>query len=191
VEPAAALPVKIHGPDGKPVTGTWVTGISPDASDPPIEVTGDSCAAYHLDGKLRLMGFYEPTRKLFGSIALKSNETEPVTVTLGPGGAVKGRLVGEDGTPLAGVAVSLHHPARRLTELHDHVHRSRPVETDANGEFRIDDIIPGRKFRLLFNRGKTSFELVTKPAADRTAEPGKTTDAGELKLKPKTAPEGE
>jgi hypothetical protein len=184
VEPATALPVKIHGPDGKPLAGTWVTGISPDPSDPPDPVEGDSCVAYHLDGKPRLMVFYEPTKKLFGKLSLKGDEKEPVTVKLGPGGAVKGRLVGEDGKPLAGVAVSLHHPDRqRAEELRAHVHRLRPVETDAGGEFQITDVIPGVKFLLLFSRGKTRFAPVTKGAAVRTAEPGKTTALGELKLK--------
>jgi hypothetical protein len=67
--------------------------------------------------------------------------------------------------------------------LRDHIHRLRPVVTDANGEFQITDVIPGVKFVLLFSRGKTKFAPVTKGAAVRTTEPGKTTDMGELKLK--------
>jgi hypothetical protein len=190
LELATALPVKIRDADGKPVTGCWVTGMGPENWHLPTEVKDDACAAYHLEGEPRLMGFYEPTRKRFGSLALKGDEKEPMTVTLGPGGAMKGRLVGEDGKPLAGVAVALHHSARRIGELHDHIHRVRPVETDSNGAFRIDDIMPGRKFQLSFSRRKTSFEPVTGPAGTRTVEPGKTTDAGELRLKAKRRGDG-
>jgi hypothetical protein len=193
VELATALPVKIHGPDGKPLGGTcWVTGISPDPSDPADPVEGGSCVAYHLDGKPRLMVFYEPTQKLIGKLALQGDEREPVTVTLGPGGAVKGRLVDENGKPLAGVTVSLRHPDRQRAEaLRDHIHRLRPVETDANGEFQIADVIPSVKFVLLFSRGNTKLAPVTKGAAVQTAAPGKTTDMGGLKLRPKSKSNGE
>jgi hypothetical protein len=184
LERATALPVKVNGPDGKPLSGAWVTGISPDATYPPTLLEGDSCFAYDLEGKPRLMVFYEPTKKLFGKLTLKGDEKEPLTVKLGPGSAVKGRLVGEDGKPLAGVTVSLHHPDRERAEvLRDHIHRLRPVTTDADGEFQSTDVIPGVKFVLLFSRGETKFAPVTKGAAVRTAEPGKTTDMGELKLK--------
>jgi RNA polymerase sigma factor (sigma-70 family) len=184
LELATALPVKVRDAEGQPLSGAWVTGISSDPTYPTTVLEGDSCAAYDLDGKPRLMVFYEPKKKLFGKLTLKGDEKEPMTVTLGPGGAVKGRLVGEDGKPLAGVTVSLHHPDRERAEvLRDHIHLLRPITTDANGEFQITDVIPGVKCVLLFSRGQTKFAPGTRGAAVRTAEPGKTTDMGELKLK--------
>jgi hypothetical protein len=62
------------------------------------------------------------------------------------------------------------------------------IETDAEGKFRIDDVVPGVKFSLTFSRGMQQFELATK-ATDLKAEPGKSIDAGELKLKPKAQQE--
>lgn len=190
LELASALPVKVRDAGGKPVAGVWVTGLGSEEWHGAVEVKGDSCAAYHLEGKPRLMVFYEPTKKLFGTLRLKGDEKEPVAVTLGPGGSVKGRVVGEDGKPLAGVAVSLSHRERCADDIRDYVHRAKLVETDADGNFRIDDVIPGMKFEFWCTRGKTRFEPVTKPA-NPTAEPGKTTDAGELKLKPLPERRGE
>jgi RNA polymerase sigma factor (sigma-70 family) len=183
VEPATELPVKIRDAEGKPVNGVWATGIGSYDWDRPVEVKGDTTSAYHLEGKPRLMVFYEPSRKLFGTLNLKGNEKEAVTVKLGTGGSVKGQLIGTDGKPMAGVAISLHHRVRPVDEVHEYVHRARPVETDVEGKFHIDDIVPGIKFELSFSRGNQQFELTT--AANLTAEPGKAIDAGELKPKPK------
>ncbi|HEV3385749.1 MAG TPA: carboxypeptidase-like regulatory domain-containing protein [Gemmata sp.] len=188
VEPATALPVKIRDAEGKPVNGTWVTGIGSDDWHRPMEVKGDTTTAYHLEGQPRLMVFHEPKRKLFGTLSLKGDEKEPATVTLGPGGTVTGRVIGEDGKPMAGVAIRLYHRVRTVDEVHDYVHELRVIETDAEGKFRIDDVVPGVKFSLTFSRGMQQFELATK-ATDLKAEPGKSIDAGELKLKPKAQQE--
>ncbi|HEV3439683.1 MAG TPA: sigma factor-like helix-turn-helix DNA-binding protein, partial [Gemmata sp.] len=183
VEPATELLVKIRDAEGKPVNGVWATGIGSYDWHRPVEVKGDTTSAYHLEGKPRLMVFYEPSRKLFGTLNLKGDEKDAVTVTLGTGGSVKGQVIGADGKPVAGVAISLHHRVRPVDEIHDYVHRARLVETDVEGKFRIDDIVPGIKFELSFSRGKQQFELTT--TANLTAEPGKAIDAGELKLKSK------
>src|SRR5262249_19338313 len=49
LERATALPVKILGPDGKPLAGTWVTGLGPEDWHRPAEIKGDTCAAFHLE----------------------------------------------------------------------------------------------------------------------------------------------
>src|SRR5262249_11847037 len=154
------------------------------------EIRAARCAPSTRGGSPRLMVFYEPTKKLFGTLALKGDEKEPATVTLGPGGSVTGRLLGEDGKPLSGVTVRLYHRDRVAEEIHDYAHRAVLVETDADGNFRIDDVVPGLKFNLSFRRGKQSFEPAGK-LEDLTAEPGKPTDAGTIKLKPRPDTGGE
>jgi hypothetical protein len=134
------------------------------------------------------MVFHEPTRRLFGTLSLKGDEKESATVALGQGGAVMGRLIGEEGKPLAGVAVHLHHRNRPVDEIHDYVHRVQPVETGADGKFRIDDIVPGIEFDLSFRRGKQQFVPLSKTAILK-AEPGKATEAGVLLMKPKAQSE--
>jgi RNA polymerase sigma factor (sigma-70 family) len=184
LERASALPVKIVDSAGHPVRGTWVKGISSQEWFQPVRLDRDTCAAYHLQpGQPRLLVVHDPAGKRFGTLRLKGDEKEPALVKLGPGGTVKGRLVGEDGKPLPGVAVQLWHRQRTARDIHEQVHRSRPVKTGAEGTFQIDEVIPGVPFTLSLNRGGQSFapaELV-----DQTAAPGKTLDLGDLKVRPK------
>jgi hypothetical protein len=95
LEPASALPVKVTDADGRPVAGTWVTGVSPQEWHRPVRVAGDTCSAYHLEpGKPRLMVFHDPAGKRFGTLRLKGDEKDTASVKLGPGvreGARRGR----------------------------------------------------------------------------------------------------
>jgi hypothetical protein len=66
--------------------------------------------------------------------------------------------------------------------MHEHVHRSRPVETDSEGKFQIDEVIPGVKFTLRFiiRRGARSYAPAKK--LERTASAGKPLDLGDVKV---------
>ncbi len=103
------------------------------------------------------MVFYEPTKKLIGSLALKGDEKVPAVVKLGPPGVIKGRLVGEDGKPVVGVAVNLYFSERTAEEINDHIHRANLVETDSDGKFQIDDVIPGANFSIALRRRPADF----------------------------------
>jgi hypothetical protein len=165
-----------------PVAGTWVAGLGPEDWHRPVHIRGDHCPAYDLQpGKPRLLVVHDPKGKRFGTLRLKGDEKGPLTVKLGPAGAVKGRVVDADGKPLAGVTVRLYLRERPAEEIHDHAHRDRPVETDADGKFVIDEVVPGVKFGLLFSRGKRTFR-----PADRLEKPapaGKALDLGDVKVK--------
>jgi hypothetical protein len=131
------------------------------------------------------MVLHDPKGRRFGMLRLAGDEKEPAVVKLGPPGTVKGRLVGEDGKPLAGVAVRLDHRDREAWWMHEHVHQSRLVETGSDGRFRIDDVIAGMPFALAFSRGTRSFAPVEK--RDRTAPAGKALELGDVKVKPEGA----
>jgi hypothetical protein len=183
IEPATALPVKIQDRDARPLTHTWGTGIDWFEGSWPLEIEKDTCAAYHLEpGKPRLMCFYEPTRKLIGTLVLSGDEKKPAVVTLEKAGILKGRLVGEDGKPLVGVAVNLYFRQGTATRIHDYIHQTKLVETDAEGNFQIDDLVPGQKFTLLFRRGVRTAVV----GFDDSVQVGAVLDLGEIKLNLKT-----
>jgi hypothetical protein len=184
LERTTFLPVKVLDGAGKPVGSVWVAGMSPEEWHRPSRIAGDACGAYHLQpGKPRLMVFHEPTRKLFGTLRLKGDEKGPLVVRLGPGGAVKGRLVGPDGRPLAGVVVKLYHRERQAEEVNEHVHEATIVETDASGRFRLEGVVPGVKLDLWLRSGRRDFKLAEKLEGKETS-PGKVLDLGDLKVKP-------
>jgi RNA polymerase sigma factor (sigma-70 family) len=183
LERAAALPVKVVDGDGRPVRDFWVAGISPQEWHRPVRIKKDSCEVYHLQsGKPRLVVFWQPGRKLFGTLRFKGDEKKPAVVRLGPAGEVRGRLIGENGKPLAGVTVSVYHRERPAEEVNEFVHRANLVQTDADGKFRIDQVLTAVKLTLGYARGRRTFEAVSKQK-ERSVRPGKVLDLGEIKMK--------
>jgi RNA polymerase sigma factor (sigma-70 family) len=183
LEPATALPVNIEDADGRPVAGALVTGIGPEDWHYPVRVETASCAAYHLEGKPRLMVFFEPKRKLAGTLRLKGDEKGTAVAKLGPPGSVQGRLVGADRKPLAGVEVRLYFRERAAEEVHAEVHRTKLAVTDAAGAFTIDDVLPGLKFELSFGTGRRKFERATKSAEPAEVKPGEDKNLGDVPVK--------
>jgi RNA polymerase sigma factor (sigma-70 family) len=192
LESLRPTPVKIQDVEGRPLSGAWVTGISPRDWASPVQVDKDSCPAYGVEaGKPRLMAFYHPGKKLFGTLTLKG-EKGPAVVRLGPGGAVKGRLLDANGKPLRDVVVEAYYMARVASEIHDVAHRANRVVTDAGGAFRIDELIPGLEFKLFYQRGKPTFDG-TNTVLDKTlrVSPAAPLDLGDVKLKPAPPNNGE
>jgi 5-hydroxyisourate hydrolase-like protein (transthyretin family) len=186
-EPASELKVMVQDADGKPLAGAWATLFS--------EVRGvwhgaeecktDEYTAYGVEpDRPRRMVFFEPKRKLVGTITLKGDEKAPA-VRLLPHGSVKGRLVNPDGKPAAGVVVRVEYQSDTASQIHSWNDRTKEAVTDANGAFALDGVVSGMGFHLSFHRnqkGEQPRQVTEKPAQ---VEPGKTTDLGDVKL---TAP---
>ncbi len=188
LERASALKVKIQDAEGRPLRDVWATGLSAENWRPPVPIKGDSCSAYGVEpGKPRLMVFYEPNNKLAGVRTLKGDEKPPIAVKLGPMGSMKGRLLDADGKPLAGVAVVVGYRDREAEEVHQVIHKTKLVVSDANGAFAFDELIPDRKFYVAsLHRGKRLVEegaTRQKPIAHEVKS-GECRDVGALKLKP-------
>jgi hypothetical protein len=115
---------------------------------------------------------------------LKGDEKGPVVARLQPCASVRGRVLNEDGKPLAGVNVNLTYHDGNLMSLHAFIHGSKPVVTDAGGRFVIDEVLPGIEFQLwrrfATKRSGYGQSLVKK----LKGEPGRTTDAGDIRLRP-------
>jgi RNA polymerase sigma factor (sigma-70 family) len=183
LEPANALPVQVTDGAGRPVAGTWAAGVGARDWNPAVRFPTASCTAYHLEpGKPRLLVFHDPAGKLFGLLRLRGDEKGPTVVKLGPGASVKGRLVGDDGAPVAGAAVQLYHHERPAQHIHELARGPRLAETGADGRFQIDQVVPGVKFSLSFSRGPRSFGQAGK--AEWSAAAGKALDVGDVKVKP-------
>ncbi len=107
----------------------------------------------------RTLLFRDEARKLAGSILVRGDEPGPLVVPLAPWAGARGRLIDAEGRPRAGVelrviaADAAEVPAR--------------VETDADGRFRLEGLIPGAPHWILEGSG------------DRTVADGLTPRAGD------------
>jgi hypothetical protein len=181
LEPATRLPVLLRDAAGQPLTGVLATGTPPRAlySHFPVTCKTDTCQVYDLEpGKPRLLVLFDPARTLAAAVTLKGDEKAPVTVTLGPTGTLKGRLVGADGEPLAGVTVNLNYQDRQAREvLADERFHQRDAGTD--GSFVIESVLPGLAFDLRLTRNRKQVTSDAKLSA-LTVESGRTMDLGKL-----------
>ena len=150
---------RVVDPDGKPVAGARCYGLSPTwgemktLADETFEVRG-----LETDHPRQLI-FAHKGRRLVGSVIIKgedSHSDEPLVVRLDRPGLLKGRLVDEDGLPMAGALVSTLSfdldgsnlppgPSDGVSGTDAMWPDSELVVSGADGQFQIDGLKPGIK----------------------------------------------
>jgi RNA polymerase sigma factor (sigma-70 family) len=185
LERASILEVKIQDAEGRPVSGVWATDFATDTYVGSLWIEPSSCPVYSLEQrKPRLLVFYEPRRKIIGWQRLQGDEKGPVVVKLGPTGAIKGRLLDTDGKPMAGALVGVMYREMSAGQIHQQIHLTKQVVTDAAGAFTMDELIPELMFDLSAYRGKRRFEREAKSSESAIqVKPGECRDLGSIKLK--------
>ena len=100
VDPGRTLTIHVIDPEGQPVGGTKVSGLTDLFSNAENEQDAPTFEVHALDpSKPRRVTITHAGRKLVGSVYLKGDETGPLTVRLQPWGTVTGRIVDDDGKP--------------------------------------------------------------------------------------------
>jgi hypothetical protein len=188
----ATAKVRLQDPQGKPLSGVMVSGIDAIPSQhfqnayiaPKAECTIVALEPSHP----RQVYFYHAERRLAGTLVVRSDEKEPLTVRLKPTGAVTGRLRNADGEPIQGAEIEIAtggpQPFSILTYLYLYLNHTRlPARTDKEGRFRVEGVVPGEKFSLGIRRrgayldgGPRTRQLQVKA--------GKVLDLGDILIKP-------
>jgi hypothetical protein len=116
--------------------------------------------------------FLDKDRKHGAFVTVTGETKEPLTVRLEACGSITGRLLDQDGQPVAGATVRL--------EAQD-IHDSGParVKTDAEGRFRFHGIVPGQKHQARL--GLTYGQYLYSQFA---LTPGESRDLGDCQVKP-------
>jgi RNA polymerase sigma factor (sigma-70 family) len=174
--------MKIQDAEGRPLSDVISWG---DAH----WIAGDSCTVYAEEtDPPRFLIFYEAKQKLAATLSIMPGEKLPPVVKLKPMGSIKGRLLDADGKLLTGIVVDPNYRDKTARRIDGIIHEARPIESDANGAFTLDSLIPGLPFELTFRRGRRNFERIAKsPEATIQVQTGACRDVGAIKLKP--APE--
>jgi RNA polymerase sigma factor (sigma-70 family) len=177
VDPGRTVRGTVVGPDDQPIGGaveirTLDVFQSPQqlpANSQTFVVTGLPSGRYRLD-------FIDHQHKLAGSVALKGDEKEAVTVKLQPWGTVTGRVVDEDGKPRTDVEIFStwgERPDPERGSLTD-----KPT-VDALGRFRIEGLVPGVKYDALGHSPVKAFGPILQGVQ---VAPGEVKDIGDIKM---------
>jgi RNA polymerase sigma factor (sigma-70 family) len=179
LDPGWTFTGKLLGPDGKPLAGALGFGVND--RFPPWNPNGIRAAEFTVR-KFNPRGphdilFQHRDKGLIGVAPPPKANGAVVTVRMQPGAAVKGRLVGADGKPRAGVELELtFRPkgTRRGWPAWWSDYSPAHIRTDRDGRFRIEALLPGYEFRLQGDRGNLPFTVLRS---------GQTTDLGDVQMK--------
>jgi RNA polymerase sigma factor (sigma-70 family) len=173
LQPAKPLKGKVIGPDGKPLTGVLAYNLERGIVYQPLPDDTFTVKGVNPQ-RVRDLLFIDKERKHGAFLALKGEQKEPLTVRLEPCGVATGRLLDQDGEPVAGAVV-------RLDVEGPYDSGPLKVKTDGKGRFRSEGIVPGQRHQARF--GLPPFgQYLYKPF---TLKSGESKDLGDERVKPK------
>jgi RNA polymerase sigma factor (sigma-70 family) len=165
--------------DGREVAGARAINLAPPSAWKVVLPGAEFTAEALNPAKPRRLLFWHEKRKLAGTVVLRGDEPEPVTVTLRPLGTITGRAVRKNGEPLVGYSVEYSAwPVLEWPGQSKDFER-RPILTDKEGRFRVLDLPAGVPLRLSVINRKSRYGVVQR--TDIVLEPGKTRDLGTLR----------
>jgi hypothetical protein len=184
---------RLVGPTGKPVTGVQCSGHS----DAWAEVQTLASNAFEVSGlnpgHPRMVIFGHKELGLVGWVVVKAEDSPkdapPLVVHLQRASSIKGRLVDEDGLPIAGARLSVHTDYPHIEGFGPPRQGLWPEEAtytaDADGRFLIDGLRPGLKSSIhVQSKTRPGFRLDTGDVfREVTIQPDEIRDVGDVKVK--------
>jgi RNA polymerase sigma factor (sigma-70 family) len=183
VDPGRILKGTVIGPDGKPLAGARMGGVTEshpnweDKTQPTAEFT-----VYAMkEGQRRNVLVLHEEKQLAGSLMIRGNEEGPLTIKLKPWAVLSGRLVTSDGQPRPNAELTLDRYGERIADPMCGYHRTRSFLTDKGGRFHIDALVPGLKYSMHFKNKKGA--LAGMIFEDMMFESGETKNLGDVQVK--------
>jgi len=185
-DPGRSVAVEVVGPDGSPVGGTMVKGMSEVFATAPFPQESARFEVHALvPNKPRRLVVMHEGRKLIGSVLLRGNETGSVSVKIEPWGTVSGRIVDDEGNPRKEMFIgSPGGSENKYVETHDILPWSdwnSGVRVGDDGRFQIEGLVPGLRYDAVSRSGFEAFGDLFK---DMVVTSGEAKDLGDLKVQP-------
>jgi RNA polymerase sigma factor (sigma-70 family) len=183
LDPGRTLTGTVIGPDGKPLSGArlgGVTGFIITSWEHEKQPTAEFNVYAMKEWQKRNVLVLHEEKRLAGSLMLNGDEKGPLTIKLKPWAVLTGRLVTGDGQPRPDAELTLERYGERIRDPMCGYHRTRSFQTDKDGKFRIEALVPCLKYTMHFkNKGR----LVGTIFEDLTVESGETKNLGDVQLK--------
>jgi protocatechuate 3,4-dioxygenase beta subunit len=168
LEPPHLVKGQVVGPDGRPLTGVTAYGLARVSGKETL--SGAEFAVRIHPRASRPLVFHHPDKKLgFLVKELRGDASGPLTVRLQQCGSTSGRVLDQDGQPVAQLRLIV-----QGTVLHGNG-GSQEVTTDPDGRFRAEGLVAGQEY--LVSEAGRRFHVF----AHVVVEPGKHRDLGDLK----------
>jgi hypothetical protein len=169
LDPGWTFTGTVVGPDGQPLAGAWGFGVYREREK---EKAAEFTVPTFNPQRPHEMLFQHLEKGLVGVAQPPKENGGSITVRMGPGAAATGRLVDKDGKPRAGVELDVRF--RPKEDSFSHPYPPERIQTDREGRFRLEALLPGYQFRLSDEKGELSF------SAPRS---GQTKELGDVQLK--------
>jgi protocatechuate 3,4-dioxygenase beta subunit len=166
-------------PEGKPLEGARAGGLNPLGGPVTMEGSSFTVRALHASAP-REIAFLHTGRKLAGHLVVTGASKEPLRVRLEPWGGLTGRVLDEDGKPVAGATVSVHYSDNNVRWLSEAV--LKDLHADNEGRFLVEGLIPSREFAVGFRKGR-NFLDGGEGLRKLTVSAGKTNVLGDVRTK--------
>jgi RNA polymerase sigma factor (sigma-70 family) len=170
LDPGWSFTGTLLGPDGKPLSGARRFGWGHE-----VLKTAEFTIRPFDPLRRRDIHFQHLEKGLVGVAHAPKKNGDSVIVRMEPGAVITGRLVDKDGSAQAGVELEVAY--RQKGEPYWGPYSPSALQTDQEGRFRLEALMPGYEFRLSYR--KVQLDVRDVPAL------GRTKDLGDVLLKTK------
>ena len=139
----------------------------------------ESLGAFLVPEESRPVVFMHGGKRLAGYKEIGWDTPEPIEVQLEPWGVVTGRLVDSAGLPRPNCGMQPHLVLKNRLRHTEVPHWQERVFTDASGRFRVEGLVPGQSYRLVYENASS---IQTEAGCNvAPLKPSETRDLGDIK----------
>jgi hypothetical protein len=191
--------VSLVDPDHKPVIGATSEGLTfyPSDREPRLRTASFPITKLHPD-RLRRITFMQEDRKLIGFLGARGDGEAPYTVRMQHWGTLTGRIVDEDGNAVPstnggkmGAYLNMGNWSGIVTNSDATVGEHRGGETDEQGRFRLEKLVPGLRYSADIYRRTGMIQRFAGMAFENLVlKPGEVKELGDIRCKPPVNAQG-